>query len=163
MQEETACNKRESTLHKTWVWAFILKPKRKPNFLEIWKSVPVHHRCDSCLLRFSLGALKAIPFWSCESTAHQNSKDMDPKLTEVSQLFDRFKASFLRNDYDNCSNLLSQLKVFPTHPNPSLLIALNSKIRPSFPFFLLFEDPFCCFLSFFPSNFLILNLALEVR
>ncbi|KAL9329073.1 hypothetical protein ACSQ67_004076 [Phaseolus vulgaris] len=39
---------------------------------------------------------------------------MDPKLTEVSQLFDRFKASFLRNDYDNCSNLLSQLKVLLT-------------------------------------------------
>ncbi|MED6192869.1 26S proteasome non-ATPase regulatory subunit 8 A [Stylosanthes scabra] len=36
---------------------------------------------------------------------------MDPKLTEVSQLFERFKAAFLRNDYDTCSNILSQLKV----------------------------------------------------
>jgi 26S proteasome regulatory subunit N12 len=36
---------------------------------------------------------------------------MDPKLTEVSQLFDRFKAAFLRNDFDSASNLLSQLKV----------------------------------------------------
>ncbi|KAJ1389715.1 Proteasome component [Sesbania bispinosa] len=39
---------------------------------------------------------------------------MDPKLTEVSQLFDRFKAAFLRNDYDTCANLLSQLKVLLT-------------------------------------------------
>ncbi|TKY59611.1 26S proteasome non-ATPase regulatory subunit 8-like A [Spatholobus suberectus] len=39
---------------------------------------------------------------------------MDPKLTEVSQLFDRFKAAFLRNDSDTCSNLLSQLKVLLT-------------------------------------------------
>ncbi|RDY01771.1 26S proteasome non-ATPase regulatory subunit 8-like A [Mucuna pruriens] len=39
---------------------------------------------------------------------------MDPKLTEVSQLFDRFKAAFLRNDYGTCSNLLSQLKVLLT-------------------------------------------------
>jgi len=145
-------------------WAFILKPKRKPEFLEIWKWRIVHHLCDSCLVRFSLGTLKAIVFWSCESSAHQNSQDMDPKLTEVSQLFDRFKASFLRNDYDNCSNLLSQLKVFPTQPNPSLLIALNFKIRPSFPLFLLFEDLFCCFVCFFfSSKFLILNLVLEVR
>nr|POE64267.1 26s proteasome non-atpase regulatory subunit 8 like a [Quercus suber] len=36
---------------------------------------------------------------------------MDPKLTEVSQLFERFKAAFLRNDFDTCTRLLSQLKV----------------------------------------------------
>ncbi|XP_054776704.1 26S proteasome non-ATPase regulatory subunit 8 homolog A [Prosopis cineraria] len=36
---------------------------------------------------------------------------MDPKLTEVSQHFERFKAAFVRNDFDTCSNLLSQLKV----------------------------------------------------
>jgi len=131
--------------------------KSKSNFLEIWK--PRSASCDSCLLRFSLGALKL--FWSCESTAHPNSEDMDPKLTEVSQLFDRFKASFLRNDYDNCSNLLSQLKVFLIQPNPSLLIALNSKIRSSFKFFLLFEDRFCCFLCF-SSIYFVLSLAVEV-
>ncbi|KAF7840426.1 26S proteasome non-ATPase regulatory subunit 8-like protein A [Senna tora] len=39
---------------------------------------------------------------------------MDPKLTEVSQLFERFKAAFVRNDFDTCSNLLSQLKVLLT-------------------------------------------------
>ncbi|PIA61066.1 hypothetical protein AQUCO_00300525v1 [Aquilegia coerulea] len=39
---------------------------------------------------------------------------MDPKLTEVSQLFERLKASLMRNDLDNCSNLLSQLKVMLT-------------------------------------------------
>ncbi|PQP99717.1 hypothetical protein Pyn_32040 [Prunus yedoensis var. nudiflora] len=36
---------------------------------------------------------------------------MDPKLTEVAQLFERFKAAFVRNDFDTCSNFLSQLKV----------------------------------------------------
>ncbi|KAL7189131.1 hypothetical protein ACSBR1_038907 [Camellia fascicularis] len=39
---------------------------------------------------------------------------MDPKLTEVSQLFERFKAAFIRNDFDTCSKLLSQLKVLLT-------------------------------------------------
>ncbi|CAL5360215.1 26S proteasome non-ATPase regulatory subunit 8 homolog A-like isoform X1 [Camellia sinensis] len=39
---------------------------------------------------------------------------MDPKLTEVSQLFERFKADFIRNDFDTCSKLLSQLKVLLT-------------------------------------------------
>ncbi|XP_042501690.1 26S proteasome non-ATPase regulatory subunit 8 homolog A-like isoform X1 [Macadamia integrifolia] len=39
---------------------------------------------------------------------------MDPKLTEVSQLFERFKAAFVRNDLDTCTNLLSQLKVLLT-------------------------------------------------
>ncbi|KAE9451065.1 hypothetical protein C3L33_16986, partial [Rhododendron williamsianum] len=36
---------------------------------------------------------------------------MDPKLTEVSQQFERFKAAFIRNDFDTCERLLSQLKV----------------------------------------------------
>ncbi|OMO57300.1 SAC3/GANP/Nin1/mts3/eIF-3 p25 [Corchorus olitorius] len=36
---------------------------------------------------------------------------MDPQLVEVSQQFERFKAAFVRKDYDTCSNLLSQLKV----------------------------------------------------
>ncbi|KVH95292.1 26S proteasome non-ATPase regulatory subunit Rpn12 [Cynara cardunculus var. scolymus] len=36
---------------------------------------------------------------------------MDPKLTEVSQLFERFKAALVRNDFDTCSRLLSQLKI----------------------------------------------------
>ncbi|XVF56499.1 hypothetical protein PTKIN_Ptkin06aG0126100 [Pterospermum kingtungense] len=39
---------------------------------------------------------------------------MDPQLTEVSQLFERFKAAFIRKDYDSCSNLLSHLKVLLT-------------------------------------------------
>ncbi|KAJ6825411.1 26S proteasome non-ATPase regulatory subunit 8-like protein A [Iris pallida] len=45
---------------------------------------------------------------------------MDPQLVEVSQLFERFKAAFLRNDFDSCTNFLSQLKVlltkFPSLP-----------------------------------------------
>ncbi|KAL8170707.1 hypothetical protein V2J09_022511 [Rumex salicifolius] len=39
---------------------------------------------------------------------------MDPKLTEVTQLFDRFKATLVRNDFDSSTNLLSQLKVLLT-------------------------------------------------
>ncbi|XP_050943063.1 26S proteasome non-ATPase regulatory subunit 8 homolog A isoform X2 [Cucumis melo] len=39
---------------------------------------------------------------------------MDPKLTEVSQHFERFKAALVRHDYDSCNNLLSQLKVYLT-------------------------------------------------
>ncbi|PPD78324.1 hypothetical protein GOBAR_DD24751 [Gossypium barbadense] len=35
---------------------------------------------------------------------------MDPQLTEVSQMFERFKAAFIRKDFDSCANLLSQLK-----------------------------------------------------
>jgi hypothetical protein len=38
---------------------------------------------------------------------------MDPKLVEVTQLFARFKAAYVRNDLDVCSNLLSELKVRP--------------------------------------------------
>lgn len=45
---------------------------------------------------------------------------MDPQLNEVSQLFARFKAAFTRNDFQTCTNLLSQLKVlltkFPSLP-----------------------------------------------
>lgn len=39
---------------------------------------------------------------------------MDPKLTEVSQQFDRFKAAMTRKDYNTCTQLLSQLKVLLT-------------------------------------------------
>ncbi|WOG88105.1 hypothetical protein DCAR_0207339 [Daucus carota subsp. sativus] len=39
---------------------------------------------------------------------------MDPKLTELSQLFERFKAAMTRGDFDSCSNFLSQLKVMLT-------------------------------------------------
>ncbi|KAG8487186.1 hypothetical protein CXB51_020836 [Gossypium anomalum] len=39
---------------------------------------------------------------------------MDPQLTEVSQMFERFKAAFIRKDFDSCANLLSQLKVLLT-------------------------------------------------
>ncbi|KAG9154499.1 hypothetical protein Leryth_026279 [Lithospermum erythrorhizon] len=39
---------------------------------------------------------------------------MDPNLTELCQLFDRFKAAFTRHDYETCSNLLTQLKVMLT-------------------------------------------------
>ncbi|XP_044477397.1 26S proteasome non-ATPase regulatory subunit 8 homolog A-like [Mangifera indica] len=39
---------------------------------------------------------------------------MDPKLTEVSQRFDRFKAAITRKDYDSCTELLSHLKVLLT-------------------------------------------------
>ncbi|KAK8476153.1 hypothetical protein V6N13_020197 [Hibiscus sabdariffa] len=35
-------------------------------------------------------------------------------LTEVSQLFERFKAAFVRKDFDTCTDLLSQLKVLLT-------------------------------------------------
>lgn len=36
---------------------------------------------------------------------------MDPQFTEVSQVFERFKAAFLRKDFETCNKLLSQLKV----------------------------------------------------
>ena len=36
---------------------------------------------------------------------------MDPKLREVSQGLERFKAAFVRSDFDTCTKLLSQLKV----------------------------------------------------
>ncbi|GLT25203.1 hypothetical protein SLA2020_003480 [Shorea laevis] len=39
---------------------------------------------------------------------------MDPQRTEVSHLFERFKAAFVRKDYNFCTNLLSQLKVLLT-------------------------------------------------
>lgn len=45
---------------------------------------------------------------------------MEGTLADVSQVFDRFKAAFTRNDLLTCSNLLSQLKVtltgFPSLP-----------------------------------------------
>ncbi|EYU23307.1 hypothetical protein ABFS82_01G058100 [Erythranthe guttata] len=36
---------------------------------------------------------------------------MDPKTTELSQTFERFKAAIVRKDFGTCTNLLSQLKV----------------------------------------------------
>ncbi|CAA2985654.1 26S proteasome non-ATPase regulatory subunit 8 homolog A [Olea europaea subsp. europaea] len=36
---------------------------------------------------------------------------MDPKFTEVSQVFQLFKAAFVRKDFDTCMKLLTQLKV----------------------------------------------------
>ncbi|KAJ0975387.1 hypothetical protein J5N97_017352 [Dioscorea zingiberensis] len=54
---------------------------------------------------------------------------MDPALTEVTQLFGRFKAAFLRNDFGTCANLLAQLKVlltkFPSLP-PSFQVTPNA-------------------------------------
>ncbi|KAF9592863.1 hypothetical protein IFM89_018417, partial [Coptis chinensis] len=44
----------------------------------------------------------------------REKKEMDPRMTELSQLFERFKASYVRNDLDNSSNLLSRLKVLLT-------------------------------------------------
>ena len=51
--------------------------------------------------------------------------EMDPSLTEVSQLFERFKAAFLRNDLDTCTNLLTQLKVLDKI-NPSFSVIFSS-------------------------------------
>ncbi|XP_050228552.1 26S proteasome non-ATPase regulatory subunit 8 homolog A [Mercurialis annua] len=42
---------------------------------------------------------------------------MDPKLTEASQFFERFKAACIREDVDDCSKLLSSLKVMLTEFN----------------------------------------------
>ncbi|KAF4353239.1 hypothetical protein F8388_014707, partial [Cannabis sativa] len=44
----------------------------------------------------------------------KRSAKMDPKLTEVSQLFERFKAALSRKDFDSCTMFLSQLKVMLT-------------------------------------------------
>lgn len=45
---------------------------------------------------------------------------MEGTLSDVSQVFDRFKAAFTRNDLSTCTTLLSQLKVtltgFPSLP-----------------------------------------------
>ncbi|KAG5378715.1 hypothetical protein IGI04_031915 [Brassica rapa subsp. trilocularis] len=40
---------------------------------------------------------------------------MDPHLRNVSQQLKRFKAAFVRKDYNSCSDLLSQLKVLLTN------------------------------------------------
>ncbi|KAJ6849360.1 26S proteasome non-ATPase regulatory subunit 8-like protein A [Iris pallida] len=40
---------------------------------------------------------------------------MDPQLVEASQLFERFKAAFIRNDFNSCTDFLSQLKVLLTN------------------------------------------------
>ncbi|CAL5442760.1 unnamed protein product [Camellia sinensis] len=58
------------------------------------------------------------PFLHTKKMSFQSEREreieMDPKLTEISQLFERFKAAFIRNDFDTCSKLLSQLKVLLT-------------------------------------------------
>ncbi|BBN11921.1 26S proteasome regulatory subunit N12 [Marchantia polymorpha subsp. ruderalis] len=45
---------------------------------------------------------------------------MEAKLAECTRIFQKFKAAYQQNDYDTCSNLLSQLKVklteFPALP-----------------------------------------------
>jgi hypothetical protein len=38
-----------------------------------------------------------------ENEHNDSDSDVDPKLTEVSQLFQRFKATFMRNDFDTCT------------------------------------------------------------
>lgn len=50
---------------------------------------------------------------------------MDPKLVEVTQLFERFKAAFVRNDFGACTDLLSHLKVRSALPSP--LLSRNQK------------------------------------
>ena len=52
---------------------------------------------------------------------------MDPKLTELSQLFERFKAAMTRGDFDSCSNFLSQLKVY-THTHTHLTVSIDMYI-----------------------------------
>lgn len=49
---------------------------------------------------------------------------MDPKLTELSQLFERFKAAMMRGDFDSCSNFLSQLKVYTYNTYISIYICV---------------------------------------
>ncbi|CAN1299844.1 Putative 26S proteasome non-ATPase regulatory subunit 8 homolog B [Linum perenne] len=47
---------------------------------------------------------------------------MDPKLKEVSQYFERFKAACVKEDIDTSASLLSQLKVRElSHRNPNFL------------------------------------------
>ncbi|GMQ05872.1 hypothetical protein CsSME_00050707 [Camellia sinensis var. sinensis] len=105
---------------------------------------------------------------------------MDPKLTEISQLFERFKAAFIRNDFDTCSKLLSQLKVLLTEfrslpplfeetPNAVHELTLASNLldlsikyrdmnREANPFIAI---PLCWFLNFISS--VVLNLACELQ
>ncbi|XP_073051937.1 26S proteasome non-ATPase regulatory subunit 8 homolog A-like [Primulina eburnea] len=56
---------------------------------------------------------------------------MDPKMTELSQVFERFKAAFVRKDFDTCTKLLSQLKVSLTGYKslPPLFEATPNAIR----------------------------------
>jgi hypothetical protein len=46
-----------------------------------------------------------------QSTPPPQPPTMDPKMTEVTQMFARFKAAYARNDLNTCVTLLSQLKV----------------------------------------------------
>lgn len=55
-------------------------------------------------------------FLSCSEPGREKGdldrgRGMDPKLTEVSQVFERFKAAFTRSDLHTCNKLVSQLKV----------------------------------------------------
>ncbi|KAG7015126.1 26S proteasome non-ATPase regulatory subunit 8-like A, partial [Cucurbita argyrosperma subsp. argyrosperma] len=70
---------------------------------------------------------------------------MEPKLTEVSQHFDRFKAAFVRHDYDSCSNLLPQLKVSILFQNPNVS-PYDSSVR-------YVTGVLACFLLFSRSRF----------
>ena len=58
-----------------------------------------------------------------ESSPEKKKALMDPQLTEVSQQLERFKAAFVRKDYNTCSDLLSRLKVLlcTTLRNPTLI------------------------------------------
>ncbi|XP_074317604.1 26S proteasome non-ATPase regulatory subunit 8 homolog A-like [Silene latifolia] len=56
---------------------------------------------------------------------------MDPKATEVSQTFARFKSGLIRNDFDSCNRLLSELKVLLTQFRslPPLLEATPNAVQ----------------------------------
>lgn len=85
---------------------------------------------------------------------------MDPKLTEVAQLFERFKAGFVRNDLDTCSNLLSQLKVNQSSQTLTLKVhffSLQICVRFSnrkTPFFCSFTSNYFILFFFCTCNFL---------
>ncbi|KAH9605129.1 hypothetical protein KSS87_001487 [Heliosperma pusillum] len=51
---------------------------------------------------------------SKEGRKEERVKKMDPKVREVSQTFERFKAALVRCDFETCTRLLSQLKVLLT-------------------------------------------------
>ena len=94
------------------------------NFLEPYRTSPYHIR-PAHLIWARLNLVKISPepklllnpfkiklktqnsFLSVEG----RGREMDPKLTEVSQLFERFKAACTRDDLNTSTNLLSQLKV----------------------------------------------------
>lgn len=51
-----------------------------------------------------------------ENGDRERTVRMDPQITEVSQVFERFKAAYIRKDFDTCDRLLSQLKVTSFFP-----------------------------------------------